>query len=81
MRGSAMSRALIGGPYDGYPIRRARKVHHCDYWHGAVLGRCNRLIEPGALYVEAEIDPDIAGGFGHKRYCADCLPTYREQLA
>jgi hypothetical protein len=67
----------------GHRIRRAPKGHRCDYWRGkANGGRCDAPIRPGDLYVEGEMSPDRAGGFGHDRYCFDCAgPEARAALA
>lgn len=57
----------------GHRIRRARKEHRCDYWHGrANGGRCDKSIASDDFYVEGDISPDRAAGFGHDRYCLDC---------
>lgn len=45
---------VVGGTWDGQPIRRARKHYRCDYWKGALNGgRCKNAIEPGDFYMEA----------------------------
>lgn len=65
-------RRVADGTWKGQPIRRARKAHRCDYWHGSQNGgRCKNTIQPGEDYVQGELNDD-AGGFGHDRYCLDC---------
>jgi hypothetical protein len=67
-----MARTVEGGWLDGFPIRRARKPHRCNYWHGLHNGgRCKTIIQPGDFYVEGEGN-DEAGGFGNDRYCLPC---------
>lgn len=59
-------------------IRIARKRHRCVNAHAADAGNpavadvCTRFIEPGQPYVEGDIDPYSAGGFGHDRICKPC---------
>jgi hypothetical protein len=59
-------------------IRTARKRHRCVNAHAADVGNpavadiCTRYIEPGQLYVEGEVDPYVAGGFGHDYICKPC---------
>jgi hypothetical protein len=58
--------------------RTARKQHRCANAHAAILGNllvkdiCTRVIKPGEQYVEGEVDPYYAGGFGHDRICKPC---------
>jgi hypothetical protein len=68
-----MTQRITGGWLDGHPIRKARKAHLCDYWHGIHNGgRCNKPINPGDQYVEGDPNDD-AGGYGADRYCFDCI--------
>lgn len=63
---------VADGWLKGQPIRKARKAHRCDYFHGVRNGgRCKTIIQPGSYYVEGEAN-DEAGGFGHDRYCLAC---------
>lgn len=61
------------GWLQGHLIRKARKVHRCDYWRGTDKGgRCVNEIRAGDYYVEGEMDPERAGGYGVNRYCFEC---------
>jgi hypothetical protein len=65
-------RVNIGG-YRGHLIRKARKHHRCDEvggWPERV--RCSAKIGAGSSYVEGDVNPDSAGGFGHYRICLSC---------
>lgn len=56
-------------------IRRARKEHRCANRHAALVGNapgCTLTIKPGEQYVEGDVDPYLAGGFGHDRICLPC---------
>lgn len=53
------------GPWSGYQVRRARKVFKCD-------DRCGYWLGGGQLYLQGEVDPYRAGGFGHDRICLKC---------
>ena len=50
-------------------IRKARKPFKCCGW--SKPGR--HEVPSGGLYVETEIAPDIAGGFGFYRSCLECI--------
>lgn len=61
--------------FDGRKVRRARKAGRCVSYRAAEAGNapeCLRLIKVGDQYVEGEIDPYLAGGFGHERVCLAC---------
>lgn len=66
----------------GQPIRRARKKHRCNYWHGMNSGgRCQNIIATGDLYVQGDPN-DTVGGFGADRYCWACIgPEARLSLS
>ena len=72
-----------GGWLNGHLIRTCRKPFRCDYNHGRVNGgRCKRIVEPGHLYVEGDVDPYRAGGFASYRYCFACAgPEVRQTVA
>lgn len=58
--------------------RTARKTHRCANASRAERGVawaqcCKRTITPGERYLEGDVNPDIAGGFGHDRYCMGCV--------
>lgn len=52
------------GPWKGHQIRKGRKTHKCV--------DCKKFIPCGAHYLEVEVDPDEAGGFGMKKICMCC---------
>lgn len=60
-----MSITVMRGPWKGHTIRKGRKAHKCD--------DCKQRIPDGARYLETEVDPDIAGGFGMKKICEHCM--------
>lgn len=82
MRGVSAShtpgpREVVGGVYNGHIVRRARKAWTCDAAQGwPEIRRCRKPIPAGAFYIEGDVDPDYAGGFGHERYCADCVDDH-----
>lgn len=56
-------------------IRTARKAGRCANRHAAIAGNapgCTLMIEAGDRYLEGDIDPYSAGGFGHDRLCMPC---------
>lgn len=58
-------------------VRRARKRWKCCNAHAASAGNapdCRRYIEAGEQYVEGDIDPYLAGGFGRDKLCLGCSP-------
>jgi hypothetical protein len=59
------------GWLQGHPIRKARKEYRCD------CRACRKQIAVGDEYVQGDIDPDRAGGFGHQRICTDCARLSR----
>lgn len=61
-----MRKIIRGGWLDDSIVRKARKRHACEN------PQCPRDIERGDLYVEGDIDPYRAGGFGHERFCIVC---------
>ena len=61
-------RTITVEPWGALTVRRARKAGRCAYWLGAA-GRCPERIEPGDEYIEGDMDPGIAGGFGRERWC------------
>jgi len=66
---------ITSGPWTGHLIRRARKSRICEYGitiSGDPTSHCTRVIEPGDLYVEGELNPCKAGGYGQDSYCLDC---------
>lgn len=69
-----MARLVTTGRYEGRAIRRARKPYVCEQWVSGwpQINRCGRPINAGDLYVEGDVDPDRAGGFGHERICLEC---------
>jgi hypothetical protein len=61
---------VAAGPFVGNRIRTARKEGRCQYGFCERTGaRCRGVIKPGDHYVEGEIDPFTAGGFGRERWC------------
>lgn len=52
------------GQYKGHQIRKGRKWHKCTF--------CQKRINAGSHYLELEVDPDLAGGFGMKKICMSC---------
>jgi hypothetical protein len=81
---------LLGEQY-AWTIRRARKAYHCRacYRAGppasattglAFVRAVEKKIKPGDLYVEGDIDPYEAGGFGHERICLDCINKWESEL-
>ena len=61
-----MARKIESGWLAGHMIRKARKPHPCDETH------CQHTIQPGEDYAEGDPQYDIAGGFGHERFCIPC---------
>ena len=57
-----------------YVLRHARKDHRCT-------GGCRGLIAAGSYYCEGEVDPEVAGGFGRTRYCAECCDRMMQRAA
>lgn len=59
---------------NNYIVRTARKAHKCDARNarGHGTGACTNDIAVGEKYVEGEMDPYRAGGFGRERYCEEC---------
>ena len=58
-------------------FRTARKLHKCANSSKSTRGvewaaHCNLTICPGEQYEEGDRAPDIAGGFGHDRFCMSC---------
>lgn len=64
----ARTQQVIGGTWHCHLVRQARKAGRCQYWLGEP-GRCPEQINPGDQYIEGEMDPFVAGGFGRERYC------------
>lgn len=52
-------------------IRTARKAGKC-----AEYRRCGNMINKGDSYVEGDMDPYKAGGFGFDRLCMACGDEY-----
>jgi len=74
VQGDWAGRIAPEGRYKGNPIRTARKNYTCDEadgW-GETFRRCRKPIEAGERYVEGDVDPCRAGGFGHDRVCLSC---------
>jgi hypothetical protein len=72
-----MPRVVMGGPWDGHRIGKARKAGRCDYNYGKSNGgQCQHVIQTGELFVYGEIDPYSAGGFGQHRYCFTCAKVH-----
>lgn len=59
-----MAVTVYRGPWAGHIIRKGRKAYTCD--------DCRERIPGGARYLETEVDPDYAGGFGMKKICMHC---------
>ena len=67
------------GPYQGHIVRTARKDWTCQRMvRWAPFERCEKPIAAGQVYVEGEVDPDVAGGFGMTRVCMDCARQVSE---
>ena len=78
---STVPRVVPSGAWEGCAIRRARIPFRCEYWRGisddraaSENGRCPNRINIGDYYVEGEFS-DKAGGYGHARYCLQCVPA------
>ena len=70
-----MTQFVTEGWLKGHPIRRARKEYRCDDAKRSErlsLTKCLRIIHEGDAYVEGDMNPDRAGGFGHDRWCMAC---------
>ena len=65
---------VTDGTWKGHVWRRARKSYPCDYNKGRGV-YCTNQIEAGDVYLEGEMDPYKAGGFGNDRYCQLCAGT------
>jgi len=67
----------LTGPlaYTGWIVRRALKDHPCQCRNarGPGTGLCVNTIAAGTMYVEGALSPDVAGGRGRERYCAECI--------
>ena len=62
---------VTDGTWKGHVWRRARKSYLCDYnKRGGV--RCTNQIEAGDVYLEGQMNPYKAGGFGNYRFCQLC---------
>ena len=62
---------VTDGTWEGHVWRRARKSYLCDYnKRGGVW--CTNQIEAGDVYLEGQMNPYKAGGFGNYRYCQLC---------
>lgn len=61
-----MSAVASSGPFKGHAIRVARKAGKC----AERPAECR--IEVGDRYVEGDVDPYSAGGFGRDRVCLRC---------
>ena len=56
-------------------IHYARKAGNCVNRRPAEVGNapeCKRTIEVGQAYVDGDLDPYKAGGFGKDRVCLGC---------
>jgi hypothetical protein len=75
---------LIGEEYD-WIVRKARKAHHCRWCYSPTRTADGRLhvpphkIKAGELYVQGDVDPYEAGGYGHERICLGCIDKWEEQ--
>ena len=60
-----LDRVASSGPFKGHNIRIARKPGKCaeNFAH---------RINVGDSYVEGDVDPYSAGGFGKDRVCLEC---------
>ena len=65
---------VTDGTWKGHLWRRARKSSPCDYNKGRGVW-CTNQIEAGDVYLEGEMSPYRAGGFGTERYCQLCAGT------
>lgn len=65
-----MGELAARGPYQGHPIRKARQEWPCENYPRSSPLR--HVIIAGERYVEGDVDPDYAGGFGHYRICLKC---------
>ncbi len=59
-------------------VRTARVEHRCcnaamaERGVNTLVANCHRTIKAGEHYIQGEIDPYRAGGFGHEYVCMDC---------
>ena len=70
-----MAIKVLSGPYSGHVIRKARVPHRCANWRAAEVGNapdCSVNIKDGHYYLEDEVDPYAAGGFGKTKLCMSC---------
>lgn len=62
-----MASTVSDGWLKGQTIHTARKAGKCaDFRH------CGHMIAAGDRYVKGDAQYDIAGGFGHERFCLSC---------
>lgn len=77
---------LVGEKY-AWTVRRARIAHHCRFCYvpgppasattGLALTRAvGKPIKAGDLYVEGDVDPYEAGGYGRERICLACIDKF-----
>lgn len=80
---------LIGEKYS-WTVRRARIAHHCRFCYtpgpaAQAVGGLSKVvavakaIKAGDLYVEGDVDPYEAGGYGHERICLACIDKWESE--